>query len=78
MDATRSGVSLDKPLPVSLPESLADARVSYRLFSGHPPYAPARYGWSVRLGRHTTLAERAWFRAHGFAFGGGAWHLWEG
>lgn len=66
-----------KPLPVALPESLAEARVRYRCFGGNPPHAPYRYGWTLRVDRYTTEEERAFLRGAGFRFSGGKWKLPE-
>lgn len=44
-----------------------------RILSGNPPFAPHVWGWIIRLGGPATPGEKAWLKAHGYAFSGGKW-----
>lgn len=41
--------------------------------AGNPPHAPLIWGFVLRLGGPATREEKAWLRAHGYRFSGGAW-----
>lgn len=54
-------------------QSAAWKRVRWSGNPKHPTDSKVIYGWRVRLGRHTTMDERAWLHGHGFEFSGGWW-----
>lgn len=63
--------------PHGLPSSIVDGSIRIRRvsFGGNPTVgAPHVYGWSFKLGRHTTEEERMWLREHGWEFSGGKWY----
>lgn len=55
------------------PQSITSSIFQRRIFSGNPPITPHYRGWIIRLSGPATVAERAWLKAHGFAFSGGKW-----